>query len=499
MLYLTHSVRKIVEKGGKIMRHLSKRVIGCLSAAILIFGMAGWSDSGDNSGSSDSAGSDTAPVISVDMNNVVAKTGNLVKLPAATVTDEEADLQANVEVFKGTEKVAVTGNSFTSETAGTFTVRYSAVNSAGASSTVERTVEFMENVLNTPVEMTVPAGEKTEIQLGADEIDAATKGSDGTFDLADYDYVYSDVSNQSAEDVTVGTRFFSGNNIADLTAVQENHYSELSVSADATRTLRFTREYMTQKAGGTYEAVDTVAYFVENTSEADKTYNLTVKNFVLGTSATVDSISFKAFENPDDPAHVGKEPVLNLSNLKSLVDFSGETGKDYIAETKVAGQGSMSTSVTEDGKLRLTVNNENNVTAQWQFSSWDNDRGISKQSLLKRDLSKINYLVVVFERDADFNYENSTFCAYLQSDDWGVSYDLSCPYQLYNNLWYSNIKNQDGENENLVYYYFPIAEHIENEIIASDWCANVDTLILQMAGMPNGKEVSLTIHGIYWC
>lgn len=144
---------KIFEEGGKIMRHLSKRVIGCLSAAILVFGMAGCSGSGDNSGTSDSAGSDTAPVISVDMNNVVAKGGKFGKTSRGD-GDGRRDRFArpSVEVFKGAEKVEISGNSFTSETAATFTVRYSAVNSAGASTTVERTVEFVEDVLNTPVE-----------------------------------------------------------------------------------------------------------------------------------------------------------------------------------------------------------------------------------------------------------------------------------------------------------------------------------------------------------
>ena len=66
-------------------------------------------------------------------------------------------------------------------------------------------------------------------------------------------------------------------------------------------------------------------------------------------------------------------------------------------------------------------------------------------------------------------------------------------------MWFGNIQNQDGKNKNLVYYYLPIKQHIEEENIQAEFCAEVDTLILQIAGLPADAERSLTLHGIYWC
>lgn len=106
---------------------------------------------------------------------------------------------------------------------------------------------------------------------------------------------------------------------------------------------------------------------------------------------------------------------------------------------------------------------------------------------------------MVFERDAGVSYGDATICMLLQSDDWGVSWNLACPYQGLNNMWFANITNQDEENENLVYYYFPLKQQIEDEQIQADWCANVDSLQIQMAALPTGAEYGITVHGIYWC
>ena len=192
--------------------------------------------------------------------------------------------------------------------------------------------------------------------------------------------------------------------------------------------------------------------------------------------------------------------MVNLSNLKALVDFNGATALDYVGQTKVKGGGEM-VSEMEDGMLKAGAieGEENQSTFQWQFYSYLTDQGIAKQSLLKRDLSDVEWLVMVFEKDEEISYGNSQICLYLQSEGWGVSYDLPCIYQGLANMWYSGIKNQDGVNQYLVYYAIPIKQCIEDEKIQVDWCANVDTLILQMASCPVEETTTIKVHGIYWC
>ena len=249
---------------------------------------------------------------------------------------------------------------------------------------------------------------------------------------------------------------------------------------------------MTHNSGDELKGITSVVYYVSNNDEADKEISFRINDFVLGKLDTLETISFREKESDTD--------MVSLTNLKALVDFNGATVADYIGQTKVKGGGEILTKV-EDGKLvtGVTEGEENQSTLQWQFYSYKSDQGIAKQSLLKRDLSDVNYLVMVFEKEPEYNYMGATICLYLQSDGWGVSYDLPCSYQGLANMWYSGIKNQDGENENLVYYAIPIAQSIEDEKIQLDWCKNVDTLIVQMAACPVEETTQVKIRGIYWC
>lgn len=464
------------------MKHLCRRGGGILAAVLLLLAGCG--------------GGNKAPVVSAEFPYTVASVGDKIVLPAATVEDEET-LTATAAVYKGTEKVAdVTDGTFTPSAAGDYTVRYTATDSDGKEGTAEVSLRVVESVLNTSLSATIPAGGRMEVKVGSAAIDAATGGTSGTFDLSDYDFVYSDVANGGSEALTVGTAFSGASGTVDVTAIEGGLYENLAIAASTTKTLRFTSEYLVNKGGNALDGVSAVTYFVENTGDADKSVTFTVKNFVLGKAATVDSLHFKAAESKEGV----EDTYIDLTNLKALVDFRGETALDYIRKVKAGGPGEVGASVTEDGKLRLTVDNTKGVTtAQWHFFSWDAIVGAPEQGLLKRDLSGAEYIVMVFERDAAVSYGDATICMLFQSDDWGVSWTLPCPYQGLNNMWFSNIDFQDEENENLVYYYFPLKALIEDEQIQANFCANVDSLQIQLAALPAGAEYGITVHGIYWC
>ena len=463
------------------MKHLCKRGGVLLAFLLLLTGCGGGE-------------TNTAPVVSAELPYTVAAAGDTILLPEATVEDEET-LTAAVSVYRGTEKVAdVTDGTFTPASAGEYTVRYTATDSGGLEGSAEVSLHIVDSVLNTEVSATVPAGESMEIRLGSGAINAAG-GTSGSFDVADYDFIYSDIENGGAEAVTVGTKLVGASSTADLTAIEGNLYENMSIAASTSKTLRFTSEYLANKAGVT-GAVSQVVYFVENEGDADKNVTLTVKNFVLGKAETADSLHFKAAESKEGV----EDTYIDLTGLKSLIDVRGETALDYIRKVKVSGTGDVGAGLTQDGKLRLTVDTTNGATTgQWHFFSWDAIVGVPEQGLLKRDFSDMEYLVMVFERDAGVSYGDATICMLLQSDDWGVSWTLPCPYQGLNNMWFSNIVNQDEENENIVYYYFPWQALIEDEQISANWCANVDSLQIQMAALPVGAEYGITIHGIYWC
>lgn len=465
------------------MKHLFKGAGRIFLAFVLLAGMSGCGGTAEKN---------EAPFVEVEFPYIVAAVGDAVELPRASVTDEET-LTASVAVYKGTEKVAdVTDGRFAAASAGEYIVRYTAADSRGLEGSAEGKIRFVDDVLGAKIETAIPAGGSAEIRLGAAAINAATGKNDGAFDASDYDYMYSDVENSGTEAVVVGTRLTSGGQTADLAAIAGSGYEKMAAGAASTKTLRFTSDYLIHKSGISLGAVSSVAYFVRNDGESEKNVSLTVKNFVLGRAAVMESAHFKAVETEDS--------FIDAENLKALFDLNGETALDYIREVKVTGSGSMSTAVTQDKGLRLTVTNgASPTTCQWHFFSYESDAGISEQGLLKRDLSGAEYLVMVFERDAGVVYGDATICLYLQSDEWGTSWNLACPYHGLNNMWFGNVRYQDGENENLVYYYLPIAEHIENEQIQSDWCANVDTLILQVANLPVDAETGLTVHGIYWC
>ncbi len=475
------------------MKKIFKASAGIILATVLSFSAIGciMDKEGDEN---------KAPVVNLDMPYTIACVGDILQLPTATVTDEET-LTATTALYQGEAKISdITDNQISVSEAGEYVLRSTAKDSKGLEGSAEAKIKFVADVVNEAVETILPVGGKMEIHLGAKAINTATGETSGTFNVSAYDYFYSDVANAGENALTVGTKLISASKTVDVTAfaaAEGAGYDKLAIEGGSIRTLRFTQEYLVNKGGDPLADVSSVVYFVENKGEAEQNVSLTVKNFVLGRAATWEGTSFRAFENPDDPDHVDKPKQVTVSDLKSLVDFSGETGLNYIRPTKINGKGVPSVSLTEDKKLRLSVSNSG--TSQWHFFSWDNDVGVAEQALLKRDLSDVNYLVMVFEKDEGFNYENATICMYLQSDDWGVSYNLPCPYQKLNNMWFNGITGQDGTNKNLVYYYIPIKQCIEDEIIQKNWCANVDTLIIQMAGLPSGKETSVTVHGIYWC
>ena len=436
------------------------------------------------------------PVVSAQMPYTIAAVGDTVTVPEASVTDEDT-LTATAAVYSGEKKVAdVTGNQFTVNAAGEYTVRYTAKDSGGLEGSAEVKVRFVESVTGTKIETAIPAGESAEILLGASAINAATGKTGGSFNAADYDYIYSDIENTAADSLLVGTKMTTKTKTVDLTALEKSSYEKMEIGASATKTVRFTSDYLVHQGKDSFEGVSSVVYFVKNEGETAKNISLTVKNFVLGKASVLSSAHFKAVESKEGV----EDKFIDLTDLKLLYDLNGETALDYIGEEKVTGKGEMSTTLTEDNKLRLTVKNEATpATCQWRFFSWNSDVGVSQQGLLKRDLSQVEYIVMIFERDEGVVYGDATICLYLQSDEWGTSWNLACPYHDLNNMWFGNIQNQDGKNKNLVYYYLPIKQHIEEENIQAGFCAEVDTLILQIAGLPADAERSLTLHGIYWC
>lgn len=173
----------------------------------------------------------SVPVVSAELPYTVAAVGDTIVLPEASVEDEET-LTATAAVYKGTEKVAdVTDGTFTPSSAGDYTVRYTATDSAGQAGTAEISLHIVENVLNTAITATIPAGESMEIRLGSGAINAATGETDGTFSAGDYDFMYSDIANGGTEAVTVGTKLVGTSSTTDLTAIEGSLYENMSVSA----------------------------------------------------------------------------------------------------------------------------------------------------------------------------------------------------------------------------------------------------------------------------
>ena len=196
-------------------------------------------------------GSDKAPEVTVDFAYTIASVGDVIALPEATVNSENTSITATAEVYKGEEKVAdVTDGTFTPSAAGDYVVRYTAKNGS-ATGTAEGKLHIVENVLNTPIAETVAAGGSMEILLGSGAINAATGGTAGTFNVSDYDFFYSDVANGGTEALVVGTKLSTATATVDLTAIEGNQYANLAVSAQTTKTLRFTSEYLKNKGGNT--------------------------------------------------------------------------------------------------------------------------------------------------------------------------------------------------------------------------------------------------------
>lgn len=469
-----------------------KKVFSLVSAVVLAFGFSGCQLPGSGASSGDGENVDEAPVVTVGATSVLAMAGDAINVPKATVKDEDATLTASVALYQGESKVTdVEDGAISNLDAGEYTLRYEAKDAKAQTGTVNVALKVVENLVNVDLTETVAAGGATEIHLGAAAIKAAGE-ADGVFDMSNYDYIRSDITNLTSSSVLFGTKINSSTATVDVGSIKDSQYSALTIKENATRTLRFSEDYLTHNSGDELKGITSVVYYVSNNDEADKEISFRINDFVLGKLDTLETISFREKESDTD--------MVSLTNLKALVDFNGATVADYIGQTKVKGGGEILTKV-EDGKLvtGVTEGEENQSTLQWQFYSYKSDQGIAKQSLLKRDLSDVNYLVMVFEKEPEYNYMGATICLYLQSDGWGVSYDLPCSYQGLANMWYSGIKNQDGENENLVYYAIPIAQSIEDEKIQLDWCKNVDTLIVQMAACPVEETTQVKIRGIYWC
>ncbi len=469
-----------------------KKVFSLVSAVVLAFGFSGCQLPGSGASSGDGENVDEAPVVTVGATSVLAMAGDAINVPKATVKDEDATLTASVALYQGESKVTdVEDGAISNLDAGEYTLRYEAKDAKAQTGTVNVALKVVENLVNVDLTETVVAGGATEIHLGAAAIKAAGE-ADGVFDMSNYDYIRSDITNLTSSSVLFGTKINSSTATVDVGSIKDSQYSALTIKENATRTLRFSEDYLTHNSGDELKGITSVVYYVSNNDEADKEISFRINDFVLGKLDTLETISFREKESDTD--------MVSLTNLKALVDFNGATVADYIGQTKVKGGGEILTKV-EDGKLvtGVTEGEENQSTLQWQFYSYKSDQGIAKQSLLKRDLSDVNYLVMVFEKEPEYNYMGATICLYLQSDGWGVSYDLPCSYQGLANMWYSGIKNQDGENENLVYYAIPIAQSIEDEKIQLDWCKNVDTLIVQMAACPVEETTQVKIRGIYWC
>lgn len=469
-----------------------KKVFSLVSAVVLAFGFSGCQLPGSGASSGDGENVDEAPVVTVGATSVLAMAGDAINVPKATVKDEDATLTASVALYQGESKVTdVEDGAISNLDAGEYTLRYEAKDAKAQTGTVNVALKVVENLVNVDLTETVAAGGATEIHLGAAAIKAAGE-ADGVFDMSNYDYIRSDITNLTSSSVLFGTKINSSTATVDVGSIKDSQYSALTIKENATRTLRFSEDYLTHNSGDELKGITSVVYYVSNNDEADKEISFRINDFVLGKLDTLETISFREKESDTD--------MVSLTNFKALVDFNGATVADYIGQTKVKGGGEILTKV-EDGKLvtGVTEGEENQSTLQWQFYSYKSDQGIAKQSLLKRDLSDVNYLVMVFEKEPEYNYMGATICLYLQSDGWGVSYDLPCSYQGLANMWYSGIKNQDGENENLVYYAIPIAQSIEDEKIQLDWCKNVDTLIVQMAACPVEETTQVKIRGIYWC
>lgn len=130
------------------MKQFSKAGGGVLLSVLLLFAGCGGGGGGNNS----------VPVVSAELPYTVAAVGDTIVLPEASVEDEET-LTATAAVYKGTEKVAdVTDGTFTPSSAGDYTVRYTATDSAGQAGTAEISLHIVENVLNTAITATIPAG-----------------------------------------------------------------------------------------------------------------------------------------------------------------------------------------------------------------------------------------------------------------------------------------------------------------------------------------------------
>lgn len=486
------------------MKNNWKRVFACASAIVLAFSFSGCEAiggkvnglvdkvvgliKGDNG---NEATADAVPVIEVDTTSILAMAGEAISVPKATVTDEDTAIAATVALYQGEDKIADVEGKTENLEAGEYILQYQATDSKGQTAKTSVALKVVENLVGVDLTATVEAGGVTEIHLGAATIKAAGE-EDGVFNMSDYDYIRSDITNLKDEAVLIGTKINSSTATVDVGSIEGSQYSALTIKENATRTLRFTEDYLIHNSGDALQGISSIVYYVSNDAEEGKEVSFRINDFVLGKLDTLDQVSFRENENKPD--------MVTLNNLKALVDFNGATALGYVGQTKVKGGGEVISKI-EDGKLvaGVTEGEENQSTLQWQFYSYKSDQGIAKQSLLKRDLSEVNYIVMVFEKEPDFNYMGATICMYLQSDGWGVSYDLACSYQGLANMWYSGVKNQDGVNENLVYYAIPIAQSIEDEKIQLDWCENVDTLIVQMAACPVEESSQVKIRGIYWC
>lgn len=191
--------------------------------------------------------------------------------------------------------------------------------------------------------------------MGASAINAATGKTGGSFNAADYDYIYSDIENTAADSLLVGTKMTTKTKTVDLTALEKSSYEKMEIGASATKTVRFTSDYLVHQGKDSFEGVSSVVYFVKNEGETAKNISLTVKSFVLGKASVLSSAHFKAVESKEGV----EDKFIDLTDLKLLYDLNGETGaRLYRAKEKVTGKGEMSTTLTEDNKLRLTVKNE---------------------------------------------------------------------------------------------------------------------------------------------
>ena len=87
---------------------------------------------------------ETAPVITVDGENMIVAAGSTVTVPGATATDNcDGTVSVEYKVYFGTQEVSVTDGKFTVEDAGEYRIKYTAKDSAGnvGTATVTVTVE----------------------------------------------------------------------------------------------------------------------------------------------------------------------------------------------------------------------------------------------------------------------------------------------------------------------------------------------------------------------